>query len=208
MGRSAHSYREPPSSSDSVRQSHTVRLLRWDDTRVLLYWTAKQPDLQKRKLSENSGWVIHLSLISLADGKSEKNYTLPARTRFVELAVHPDAVILSDGGRLRFFTREFTEAKESFFYKPLHTPVEMGRAGPVGDVEHLHIAPDANHFVLVDSYGETSQFFVFGVLGYTLNSHWIVSGVDSSSVSIGSTKYPRQIVRQDRLCFSTKSWRR
>ncbi len=173
----------------SPERNRSCGIQKWDDTHILLYALKADRHLIRRDQIQVAAepLVFSVLLVDIATGKIDKSIMLPAEGTDSELAVTVGGIVKKDENRLTFYSRNFTQISIPFAYKPLHPPMPFFREGMMGDHQQIFLANDQKHFVLVDSNGGQSHFYVFDGQNFQLIRHGIASNVNWLSISMGDS---------------------
>jgi hypothetical protein len=193
--------------SELPEMNRSCGVLRWDETHVLIYFMTATKHLALRGPLETQvgGWSFSVLIVRTNDGDVEKSASIPADSFVSELALVAGGIVVSNRDRLTFYSRDFIQISPSFTYAPLHPPLPTLH-GPMSDPQHIYVADDQKSFLLVDSSGLKSHFFLFKGATFTERRDWMLSGVDPQSVSIKEEKIIYgKLIAGDRIASAT-SW--
>jgi hypothetical protein len=175
------------SSRPETNRSAGIAL--WDEDHLFVYSLLSTGGLANRESHDRSAgaWIFLVRVLSSRTGKIEQSSTIPAGSFSSEIALTRGGIIVSDPGRLTFYSRSFEKLPSTFPYKPLIESVQnlpplfaRSLAG------HIYATPNGEEILLVDSYDHHARIYIFD--GKTFQN--MVSGyldeIDPRSVSVGT----------------------
>lgn len=178
-----------PSRKTSPEKSRMGGIARWDQSHVLIYSLMSTGRLAIRKSQDSSegAWEFLVKIVQLDTGKIDQSATLPAGSFSSEVALVTGGIVVSDPGRLTFYSRSFQKIDQDFVYTPLSQHWERALAGTRRrEAGLIYATPDQQHLVLVDPDGHLSRIAVFD--GKTLKIIFSerVNEINPRSVSVGN----------------------
>lgn len=178
----------PNRTSNSPETSRSAGIAIWDESRVLLYSLLSTGGLANRQPHEGSedAWSFLVQIVNVDTGKVERSLTLPAGSFSSELRLTYGGIVISDPGRLVFYSRAFEKLSSDFEFSPLVESRARRVPFLVRSVAgRIYATPNGQHLLLIDSDGHHSRVYIFDGTTFKNTLAGSLAEIDPRSVSIG-----------------------
>lgn len=158
----------------------------WDNSHVLAYSLIGHLGSRQTTDPRAGAWSFSVKVLNNNTGRIEQKTTLPASRFNSQLCLVAGGIVVSDPGRLVFYSRTFQQLDINYTYSPLDTfALEYPAPFMQDNVGAVYSSPDMKHFVLIDRDGHRTRLSIFDGNTFAKTSSFILQDIDPDSISLG-----------------------
>jgi hypothetical protein len=163
-----------------------------DETHIVLFSLLSTGSLAIRRADDSSAgaWCFLVQVLNMETGSVESSSTLPAGSYSSQMAFTSGGFVISDPGRLTFYSRAFEKLPSKFEYVPLSENAARRLPTLVRIwAGRVYATPNGQQFVLIDSDGHHSRIYIFDGKSFKNTATEELTEIDPGSVSVGDAGF-------------------